>query len=108
MALCSDPTCAGARLIVTTRGAARARNGARMLADKKLAVLGTGMMGSALARGLTQAGSMSPKNIVLYDVHSLKAQQVAREIGEGVSVAETAADAATSAALVLHAVKPPI
>jgi len=79
-----------------------------MLADKKLAVLGTGMMGSALARGLTQAGAMSPTNITLFDVHSLKAQQLAREVGEGARVAETAADAAKGADLVLVAVKPPI
>ena len=66
------------------------------------------MMGSALARGLTQAGAMSPRNITLYDVHALKAQQVAHDIGEGARVAESAADAAKTADIVLLAVKPPV
>jgi pyrroline-5-carboxylate reductase len=79
-----------------------------LLAEKKLAVLGTGMMGTALARGLTQAGAMSPENIVLYDVHALKAQQLARDLGAGAHVAETAAGAIAGADIVLLAVKPPV
>lgn len=79
-----------------------------LLAEKKLAVLGTGMMGSALARGLTQAGAMSPGNITLFDVHPLKAQQLAHDLGPGARAAESAADAAAGSDLVLLSVKPPI
>src|SRR5690349_18915606 len=66
------------------------------------------MMGSALARGLTQAGAMLPSNITLYDLHSLKAQQLAHELGEGARAASTPADAVAGADLVLIAVKPPV
>jgi pyrroline-5-carboxylate reductase len=77
-----------------------------VLQDKKLAVLGTGMMGSALARGLTQAGAMLPGSLVLYDLHAIKAQQLAQEIGA--KAAASAGDAAEGADLVLVAVKPSI
>jgi pyrroline-5-carboxylate reductase len=77
-----------------------------VLQDKKLAVLGTGMMGSALARGLTQAGAMSPANLTLYDVHALKARQLAQEIGA--TAAASAGDAVADADLILIAVKPGI
>jgi len=79
-----------------------------VLADKKLAVLGAGMMGSALALGLVQAGAMPAAQITLFDTHLAKARAVADTLGAGASAADTAREAVAHADLVLLAVKPPI
>lgn len=79
-----------------------------MLADKKLAVLGTGMMGSALAQGLVQAGAMPAAQITLFDTHAAKARALADALGVGATVADTLRGAVAGADLVLLAVKPPI
>jgi pyrroline-5-carboxylate reductase len=79
-----------------------------MLGDKTLAILGSGMMGGALARGLVRAGAMSSSSIRLYDTHQAKAQQVAKDIGSEATVAASALDAVAGADLVLLAVKPTV
>ena len=79
-----------------------------MLQDKRLAILGAGMMGSALAQGLTRAGAMPAAHVVLFDSQAAKAHAVADELGEGATAAASAADAIDGADIVLLAVKPPI
>ncbi len=79
-----------------------------MLHEKTLAILGAGMMGSALARGLVRAGAMPPSSIALYDTHTARAQQVAGALGEGAQASPTPQAAAENADVVLLAVKPPI
>lgn len=79
-----------------------------MLADKKLAVLGAGMMGGALAQGLVRAGAMPAVQIALYDTHEAKAHALAAKLGAGAATADTARAAVAQADLVLLAVKPPI
>jgi len=79
-----------------------------VLADKKLAVLGAGMMGSALAQGLVRAGAMPAAHITLFDTHAAKAHAVADTLGAGAATADTARAAVAQADLVLLAVKPPI
>lgn len=78
------------------------------LRDKTLAVLGSGMMGGALARGLVGAGAMPPENIALYDVVPEKAQRLAAELGPTARVAASAQDAVTGADFLLLAVKPQV
>jgi pyrroline-5-carboxylate reductase len=79
-----------------------------VLADKKLAVLGAGMMGSALAQGLVRARAMPAAQIVLFDTDAAKARSVADRLGAGAAIADTACAAVAHADLVLLAVKPPI
>lgn len=79
-----------------------------VLRDKKLAILGAGMMGSALAQGLVRAGAMPAAHITLFDSHAAKAHAVADELGNGATAAASVLDAVEGADLVLLAVKPPI
>ena len=79
----------------------------KSLVDKTLAVLGTGMMGGALARGLARAGAMSASGIRLYDTHRQRAQLVSDDLG-GAEVAASAGQAIDGADIVLLAVKPTI
>lgn len=69
----------------------------------RLAVIGAGMMGEALARGLLGAG-WSSEDIVLADVRSERLDELAGSMG--VSVATDNRDAARRAGSVLLAVKP--
>lgn len=70
---------------------------------KRLAIVGAGMMGEALARGLF-ASDWSPDDLVLADVRSERLD----EIGEALGVATfvDSADACAQASAVLLAVKP--
>ncbi|MGO8671750.1 MAG: pyrroline-5-carboxylate reductase [Capsulimonadaceae bacterium] len=77
-----------------------------MLTNLKIAFLGTGMMGGALARGVVHAGAATASGISLYDLHLLKARQLADELGAGTRVAADPAEAVAGADLVLLAVKP--
>ncbi|MGI4789068.1 MAG: pyrroline-5-carboxylate reductase [Janthinobacterium lividum] len=79
-----------------------------MLRDKTLTVLGAGMMGSALARGLVDAGVMPGTNLRLFDTHEAKAIVLADLLGQGALVADSAASAIAQADLILIAVKPPM
>lgn len=77
-----------------------------MLRDKTLAVLGTGMMGGALARGLVHAGAMPSTGLRLFDTHAAKAAALAVDLGPGAAAADTAQAAVAGADVVLIAVKP--
>ena len=79
-----------------------------MLRDKTLAVLGAGMMGGALARGLVHANAMPPSGIRFFDTHTAKAEALAADLGLGASAAPSPQAAVAGADLVLLAVKPPM
>ena len=69
----------------------------------RLAIIGVGMMGEALARGLLASG-WAPNDIVATDVRADRLAEVGRELG--VATAASAAEASSSSAGVLLAVKP--
>lgn len=81
-----------------------------MLSEKRLAVLGVGMMGGALVRGLVRAGAMPAGQIILFDTHHARIEHIAAEMGDGspARVADTGRDAVAQADIVLVAVKPPV
>ena len=79
-----------------------------MLRDKTVAVLGAGMMGGALARGLVQAGAMPSSGLRLFDTHKAKADALAAALGVGALAADTSDSAISTADLILIAVKPPM
>ena len=90
------------------RARGRVPRGGRDRADRRrearLAIVGAGMMGEALARGLFAAG-WSPDDLVLADVRERAAR--ARSANTlGVETSSDAADAAAKASGVLFAVKP--
>lgn len=69
----------------------------------RLAIIGAGMMGEALARGLIEAG-WAPGSLVLADVRAERLDEVSAELGT--STATDARDAAARAHGTLLAVKP--
>ena len=77
-----------------------------MLRKKTLAVLGTGMMGGALARGLVTCGAMPPSGLHLFDTHRAKAEALAAELGPGALAMPSAQAAVADAHVILLAVKP--
>lgn len=79
-----------------------------LLSEKRLAILGVGMMGGALARGLVRAGAMPPEHIILFDTHRARVEHIASDLGgtTPAQVAESARDAVADADIVLIAVKP--
>jgi len=79
-----------------------------MLHEKTLAILGTGMMGGALARGLVSAGAMPGAGLRLFDTHPAKATALAAALGSGATAADSALSAIAGADLILIAVKPPM
>jgi pyrroline-5-carboxylate reductase len=76
-----------------------------MLHNKRLAVIGVGMMGNALAQGLVRAGAMPASHIILYDPHLARAQSVASDL-QHATIAADEREAAEQADIVLFAVKP--
>lgn len=74
------------------------------MADKRLAIIGTGNMGGAILRGIGGAGLFPRDKVTVCDVIAEKAVALAREFG--VNVASTASEAARAASVVLLAVKP--
>jgi pyrroline-5-carboxylate reductase len=73
---------------------------------KKLAILGTGMMGGALARGLAGSGIVPASEIILYDKETGKSQELARDLGAAQAAALE--EAVQAAEIVMIAVKPMI
>jgi pyrroline-5-carboxylate reductase len=73
---------------------------------KKLAILGTGMMGGALARGLAGSGSIPASDIVLFDKETDKSTKLAGELGA--AAAATLEEAVQAAEAIIIAVKPQI
>jgi pyrroline-5-carboxylate reductase len=78
------------------------------LADKRLAILGVGIMGSAFARGLVHSGALGAARLVLYDSHHAKAEAVAAELNHEPTVADSVEAAVRGADIVLISTKPPI
>jgi pyrroline-5-carboxylate reductase len=70
---------------------------------KKLAIVGAGMMGEALARGLFAAG-WTPDDLVLADIRSDRLEEIGSALN--VETSNDSADASGRAAGVLLAVKP--
>jgi pyrroline-5-carboxylate reductase len=70
----------------------------------KIGIIGAGNMGGAIARGILERGLFGPENVVLCDVVSEKAEELARELH--VQALETAVEVAQEAAIVVIAVKP--
>lgn len=79
-----------------------------MLREKTLAVLGAGMMGGALTRGLVASGAMPASGIRLFDTNEPAAVAVAAQLGHGARAMSSAQAAVTDADLILVAVKPQI
>jgi pyrroline-5-carboxylate reductase len=79
-----------------------------MLSQQRLAVIGSGMMGGALARGLVRAGAMTAAQMTLFDADSDTARRLAAELGPETRVAVSGAAAVADADIILLAVKPHI
>lgn len=74
------------------------------LRKKKIAILGTGNMGEALAKGLLRAGKIPPESLVCTDARAERREDVAKRYGVQVTGDNRAATA--QADLVVLAVKP--
>ena len=72
--------------------------------NKRLAIIGAGKMGGALAAGIVRSGALGPENITLFDSHAAQSREVAGRIGA--KTAETVIAATASADIILIAVKP--
>jgi pyrroline-5-carboxylate reductase len=79
-----------------------------MLTDTTLAILGTGMMGGALARGLVRSGALPPGSVRLFDIEAARAEQVANDLGAGARTCQSPREAVEQSSAVLVAVKPAI
>jgi pyrroline-5-carboxylate reductase len=77
-----------------------------MLHDKKIAVIGTGNMGSALIEGLLVSGAAQPFNIIAFDVDEERLTTLAARCG--IRIGHDNASAVQDADIVLLAVKPQI
>ncbi|MGB8322709.1 MAG: pyrroline-5-carboxylate reductase [Candidatus Acidiferrum sp.] len=76
------------------------------LTDKKLAVLGTGKLGSILLRAYLKQGLFNPKKVTATVRHEEKAAALSRELG--VTVATDNRKAARGADIILLGVKPQV
>ncbi len=74
------------------------------LNEKKIAVIGAGNMGGAIARGILKGGLFRSEEVVLCDTIAEKAEYLARELQ--VNTFATASEAGKAASIVLIAVKP--
>ena len=77
-----------------------------MLSEKRLAVIGCGMMGGALTRGLVRAGALPAAQITLFDAVPDAAARLAAELGPDTRVAASGPEAVSPSDVVLLAVKP--
>ncbi|NCO37075.1 MAG: pyrroline-5-carboxylate reductase [Armatimonadetes bacterium CG_4_10_14_3_um_filter_66_18] len=75
-----------------------------MLAEKKVALLGVGAMGSALVRGALNAGVLEPAAITATDVDTARLAAIRAELA--INTAPTNAEAVRGADCVVLAVKP--
>jgi pyrroline-5-carboxylate reductase len=76
------------------------------LSDKKLAVLGTGKLGSILLRAYLKQSLFSPKHVTATVRHEEKATTLAKDLG--IKVSTNNRDAVNAADVVLLAVKPQV
>jgi pyrroline-5-carboxylate reductase len=74
------------------------------LRKKKIAILGTGNMGEALAKGLLRAGKIPPESLVCTDARAERREDVQKRYG--VRVTGDNREAAAQADIVVLAVKP--
>jgi pyrroline-5-carboxylate reductase len=79
-----------------------------MPAAGRLAVVGVGVMGGALARGLVRSGELNAADLILFDSMRDKAEALAAELDSKPTVASSEAEAVTAADTVLVATKPKI
>jgi pyrroline-5-carboxylate reductase len=78
-----------------------------MLNGKRLTIVGSGMMGSALALGFVRAHALAAEQITLCDTHHAQAEAVAASLPNGAAtVVDDLATAVADANIVLLAVKP--
>ena len=70
----------------------------------KLAVIGAGMMGSAIVTGIVEKSVLDPKEIFLSDPDTEKVQKLCERLGT--NAAASNAEAAAGADVILIAVKP--
>lgn len=70
----------------------------------KLAVIGTGMMGSAIVSGVVRDGVIPASDIILCDAMKAKAEALAEKLGAAAAASNT--EAIRDADAVLFAVKP--
>ena len=75
-----------------------------MMENKKLAIIGTGMMGQAILGGILRNQVLSRENVSIFDADPIKMQTVAADLK--VSAKTSSVDAVKGADAVLIAVKP--
>jgi pyrroline-5-carboxylate reductase len=76
------------------------------LRKKKIAILGTGNMGEALAKGLLRAGKTAPEALVCADPRAERREEI--RVRYGVHVTANNREAAAQADLIVIAVKPQV
>lgn len=69
-----------------------------------IGIIGTGNMGRAIAMGLVRSGLIEGKQLILYNIHTEKAQRLADETGA--AVVDSAAGLVQQSQAVILAVKP--
>ncbi|MGE5576144.1 MAG: pyrroline-5-carboxylate reductase [Syntrophothermus sp.] len=77
-----------------------------MFSDKRLAVIGAGMMGDVLVKAILQAQLMEPEQVVAADLDEAKLKRLQADTGVGVTTDNLAAVA--KADLIILAVKPQV
>ncbi|MBP7032706.1 MAG: pyrroline-5-carboxylate reductase, partial [Anaerolineaceae bacterium] len=75
-----------------------------MLQDKKIAVVGPGVMGNTIALSLINTGGLSPQQIIMAGPNQDRLNQLQTELGVGISTDNN--EAASAADVVILAVKP--
>ena len=69
-----------------------------------IGIIGTGNMGRAIAMGLVRSGLIEGKQLILYNIHTEKAQRLADETGA--AVVDSAVGLVQQSQAVILAVKP--
>ncbi len=81
-------------------------NDIKPLAERRVAFIGCGSMGTALVRGIARSGLLASSQISVFDPARDPVQQLATELG--IQACTEAADATKDADLILLAVKPKV